>query len=125
MKRVISIVLAGLLLSCGANKTNKDKLCGKKWYPTKIESGGKIEQMPAGDKSYFEFKPDGIMIFGGDFVDSNKYSFDEKTNTVTITSPDGSPGMIMVVTKVDNKHLEIKQTLIAMNVSMNISMDTR
>jgi hypothetical protein len=86
---------------------------------------GKTREMKD-DKSYVEFKADGTMISASnDYTDTYNYDYDESTNTVSVKMKDGTVNLKDEILKVDDKHLEMKQTVIAVNATMTVYCEAK
>jgi hypothetical protein len=128
MKKATLLAVTALLLlsfKAGVNKIAKEKFCGKKWHITKMMADGKTREMKD-DKSYVEFKADGTMISASnDYTDTYNYDYDESTNTVSVKMKDGTVNLKDEILKVDDKHLEMKQTVIAVNATMTVYCEAK
>lgn len=126
MKKVtLFAATAVLFLACSGDKITKEKFCGKKWYLTKMEAGGKSQEIKD-DKKYITFLTDGTAVATtGEFADSSKYDFDEATKTISTKGKDGTVNQKMEITKLDDKHMDVKNTVVAMGMTINMSMEAR
>ena len=128
MKKATLLAATALLLlsfKAGVTKIAKEKFCGKKWYATKMVANGKTKEMKD-SKNYTEFKTDGTVISGnGDMTDVSNYDYDENTNTASVKMKDGTVNMKCEILKVDDKHMEMNETLVAMNATMKVYCEAR
>lgn len=130
MKKLLIAVAAclsiGLLMSFTPQSAiTKDSFCGKKWHATKMEAKGKSQAMKD-DKSYYLYNTDGTMITAkGEYTDNYKYDYDEATHTISMKMSDGSVNAKQEILKVDDKHLVMNQTLVALGVTMKVYMEVQ
>lgn len=121
-------IIAGTLslLSCNnSSKSIKEQLCGKKWYPTKMEAGGKSEEVKDG-KAYYEYKAnDSMTMTKGEFTDTYKYALDEATKTISIKGGDGNENVKQEIVKLEGNQLEMNQTIKALNITMKMYFEAR
>jgi uncharacterized membrane protein len=131
MKKVIITSIAVLvgtmmMLSCSSDsKSIKERLCGKKWYPTKMEAGGKSEELKD-SKAYYEYKSnDSMTMSKGEFADNYKYDLDEAAKTISIKGSDGNENVKQEILKIEGNHMEMNQTIKALNITMKMYFEAR
>jgi len=90
-----------------------------------MEAKGKSQAMK-NDKSFYQYNTDGTMIMSkGEFVDNYKYDYDEASKTITIKGGDGTVNTKQEIVKVDDKHMVMNQTIIALDVTMKIYFEAQ
>ena len=126
MKKVFIAAAAYLLMSFSpAGAVTKEQFCGMKWHPVKMQAEGKTKAMP-NDNSYYQFQTDGTVTIGhGETADKYTYDYDEASKTISIKQADGKVNITELILKIDAKHMEAKQTLVGMNMTVTIFFDAQ
>lgn len=130
MKKMIiaaaACLSAGILMSFAPPAgISKDQFCGKKWHATKMEAKGKSQVMK-NDKSYYLYNTDGTMVSSkGEFTDNYNYEYDEASHTITMKGSDGTVNAKQEILKVDDKHMEMNQTLVGLGVTMKVYLEVQ